>query len=201
MKKIMIYSKHGPKKELASLTNGYSGIVLYYAVFVCGIIFGCTLYNSDVSNGFIKNAVGVIMNSPDEKKLALTAVFILISALIALTGALSCLGTASLCVLPAAGGIMYSLTASYLLGERAANGLGFFCLIILPGAVVLSAALISLCAESGSLSKKFALTNLFGRREETDYKSFFIRFAITVLIMLSSLIINMITSKLFSKLF
>lgn len=201
MKKIMIYSKHSSQNTFGAILSSNAGIIMYYAIFVCSLIFGCTLYNSAGGNGFFEKTASIMLSNGDGKNLILLTVITLISFLIAFTGALSCVGIGILCIIPATAGFICSQIAAYLLASNAASGLGYFCLIILPGATILITSLISLCAESGNISKKLALINIFGRREEIDFKRYFIKCAVIIIIMLLSVIINLICVKLFSKLF
>lgn len=201
MKKIMIYSKHGSKNSFSMAISNNAGLIMYYVIFICGLIFGCTMYNASKDDGYLEKAANIILNNEIGKNFAVLAVFSFITILIAITGALSCAGVGILCIIPAAVGFTYSQIASHLLAGDAAMGLGYFCLIILPGAAIFISAIIALCNESGKLSKKLALTNIFGRREDIDYKKYFIKCAIIISVILFSILINYICIKLFSKLF
>ncbi|MCH5197924.1 MAG: hypothetical protein J1E34_03360 [Oscillospiraceae bacterium] len=201
MKKIMIYSKHSSSNSFREALNNNAGIIMYYAIFVCGLIFGCTLYNSLGENSYLERAANIILSNNSEKNLAILAVLSLITMLIAITGALSCAGVGLLCAIPGIGGFLYSQIAADLIANNAAKGLGYLCLIILPGSAIMMTAIIALCAESGNISKKLALTNIFSRREEIDFRGYFIKCVIIIVIMLFSILLNYICVKLFSKLF
>lgn len=201
MKKIMVYSKHGPSKNLGDLIKENTGMLLFFTVFLCGVVFGCSLFNESQAGGYIRIITEKAISGPIEKTAVLLFAYLTVVYIISVSGALSCLGIGTLCIPPAVTGIMYSLAASALISKDGAKGLGYFSLLILPGAVVLVCAIIGLCSESSKISKNLALTNFFGRREETDIKKYLIKSVVAFASMMCSVLIVYLTSKIFSKLF
>ena len=208
MKKIMIYTKngfHAHNREglFTEALKSKAFLIMLISLFFCGSVIGavifknCKEYGFDFLNVFARFTITEQLN----KIFFLSIICSSFIAVICMLGGFCGLGISFICMLPVLLGVRYATTASYLLTEYAVKGLGYFCLIQLPGAVIRVTACLYLCDLSCSMSKKVAAGLFGGSREALDIKSYGIKFGLICAFFLLSAIIDCSCVCLFAKLF
>ena len=202
MKKIMVYSKHARifGDGSASLKEN-TDLVLFFTVFICGMLIGCSLFFASENNNISATAIGLFY----EKSLYLNVLFrvsvICIGYLTGIIAGFSCVGVVLLLLLPFLYGMFYSMLASFLIMNAAANGLGLFSLTILPGMIISCTSLICFCAQSASVSRSAAAILFFGKKEEVNIKRYYVISGICLFASLLAIAADHITNAIFSGLF
>ena len=204
MKKIMIYSKHtgaGFPKASGERKN-FGDTVMFYCFFLCGELIGSGLFLSEKRPENVFAAVSsVLLSNTAEKSCLMLLIASVFAFMICMIAALSCAGITLLAGIPFLQGALYSLLAADLITSQGAQGLFFFSLIILPGAMVAVTAAIDYCTYSAVCSKSVAKTVFFGSKENLNTKQFIQKNAFYLLIMLGSVGIFYICVKVFGSLF
>lgn len=205
MKNILIYTKTGTfhrHKEINRISEE-SGLILFFILFLCGMLIGCAVYKSEIDRG------DTWMQSAAEFFLAKSALHYFISAcflsvftiLCSTFASCSCFGLLILFWLPMTEAFYFALQSCYLLEHYAVTGLGYFSLIILPSAVLQVTA--SLYLYAGCLRHTKALTSAIMEHSafESDWPAFFKHVAVCSSMILASAFLRWGCAHLFGPLF
>ena len=202
MKKIMIYTKHGRSfHPVKQDFKANADILLFFTLFVCGLMIGSSLYLSVDANNVFSNLTAQAMHYGVIFNILIRIAFCVLMFIACFIGGTGGAGLILLIFLPVINGAFYAMAASYYITTFAANGLGRFALTVLPGGILYITALILFCAESAYLSKQTASLLFFGRNDETDGKRYLIKSGMYFGLMIASVLVDHIMNLLFSGLF
>lgn len=186
-------------KDISSILNEGSSLFLLLILFVCGLLFGSTLYFS--GNHFSEDLIKSFLSFDFPHFLVYILSDTVLCVIAGMVGGFCAIGTFILCLIPFLRGLGVALLSSYLIGTYAAKGLGYFSLIFLPGIIISVCVILYFMSESQMMSKTVAKMAFRGEREVPDIKTYFAKAVFTAVIMIFSAFITLISFKLFSGLF
>jgi hypothetical protein len=202
MKKIMVYSKHTALfGNRASSIKMNADHILFFTVFVCGMLIGCSLFFSSNENNIAATGIRLIHAESMHLNLLLRGSVLCVFYSIGVIAGFSCTGIVLLLILPFVYGLYYSILASFLIISAEADGLGLFSLTILPGLVISCTSLICFCAQSAAASRSTAAILFFGKNEEVNIKGYFVKTGLCFFASVLGIAVDRITDTLFSGLF
>lgn len=188
----------------------YSVRAFFFLMFFVGVIFGASsfdpsstellsqldfLFVTNLSNRLSLSAFDVFCSSFASDFLFVFSCFLL---------SFTAWGMFALPALCAFKGYGLGITAAYLISEHSLSGLGFFVLVILPGAVLFFMAFIVSLNEAFTHSVDL-LKLYFSSKTDVllhrNIKTFFVRFFIVLIFAVFSAIVDMILWSLFANMF
>ncbi len=114
-------------------------------------------------------------------------------------------GTVTLPFCTAFKGFSVGVSSAFIFSLYRMSGIGFYILVVLPGAILFLFALVSYCKEGFTLSVRFLRLSLFGSIKEPylnrNIRSFFNKSLIALLVTLGSSLLDMILWVLFAHMF
>ena len=208
----MIYTKAGLRKPYFQKSENKVGkwqkikenslSILFFTLFLCGILVGSTVWNHSEKLCPILNTIAMNQISEQYNMILLTTAAEAIAfTLLCVFSSVSGLGLTLLIITAFIKGLIEALTASYLITEFAIKGLGYYCILLLPGKIIAATAMITLCAVSGEISKKTASIIFLGENTEIGIREYLLKTAVLTSIMLLSGGIRCLCVRFFSGLF
>ena len=198
----MVYSKHARVfGEGTSSLKVNADLILFFTVFICGMLIGCSLYFAPAENNIAQTGMRLFQAGSLYLNVFFRASVLCVGYITGIIGGFSCAGVVLLLLLPLVYGVFYSMMASSLIMNAAANGLGLFALTILPGMIISCTSLICFCAQSASVSRSAAAILFFGKKEEVNMKRYFIITGVCLAASLLAIAVDHITNAIFAGLF
>lgn len=193
--------------NLIKVLKEYYRLVLLISLFIAGMLIGAFTFKhggGDVSSLLTDM---VIKHSAERTSQAAFATFInslLVNCAfvgIAFTMGMCCIGTPFIGLLPLIKGLGLGVVAGYFYNNDVA-GVLYYLLIILPGAVISTVALIISCGESIRMSSEMLQIMSQKKSASPDgIKVYMSRYTIILALILISSVIDMFLTKAFSFLF
>ncbi len=148
-----------------------ASIIIYFSVYICGMLLGCALYLSANGNSIVHHAADMFIQS-DLRHIIyfLTAAAIVITSLSA-AGALSCTGIPLLITTVLLNGVLYGIAACSLFSEET-NNVFVKSIILLPGAALWNTVILFMSALSTNCSAAIARNICFGQTESIPVKPY-----------------------------
>lgn len=191
-----------PEKE-----REVKGLIITLALFASGMIIGAGLLKSAAYNteDFVSLFNNYIQMRSEQKvhQLFLNSLLInLFCVFIANFAAMSCIGLPLAVSIPVLKGFGAGFISGYLFSEFSMNGIGYYLLTILPGAIIGNAALLMACNDACFLSADI-LATIMSKKQPDDsiLKNFLKRNLIIIFISVFSSLIDCISVKAFAYLF
>jgi hypothetical protein len=201
MKKVMFYTKHIGVGSAGQAVKNSGMIILFYTCFVCALLIGSKLFISAGNDSFLDRFAAQLLDNKIEHTAVLLLCCALLTVFIGISAGLSCSGSVILLLLPFAEGLLLSLIITYLLVHSGAKGLGYFSLLILPGAILFITATLAMCAINAASSKKICGILFFEQKEALRIRALFVRNAVVLCAMLLSVLVTYLLYIMFAALF
>ncbi|MGI6772816.1 MAG: stage II sporulation protein M [Acutalibacteraceae bacterium] len=193
--------------NLVRVMKDYYRLVLLISLFIAGMLIGALTFKNSGSNISTLLTDMVIKQSAERTSQAAIVTFInslLVNAAfvgIAFTMGMCCIGTPFIGLLPLIKGLGLGMVAGYFYNNDVA-GILYYLLIILPGAVISTVALIISCGESIRMSGEMLKVVSSKKSASPDgIKTYMSRYIIIVVLILISSVMDMFLTKAFSFLF
>ncbi len=186
----------------------YNSMIILSALFIAGLIAGAMIIRQNDS--YIMGKLDEIFISFHSTRAAQTmpetfanSILVNLSFLIsAFFFGMSCIGLPFVCIIPILRGLAIGLSSGYLYMSFGLQGIGFFTLTILPGAVIAVTMLLISCNESLKTSVDlFRMLVNNGGGDSKLIKRYLSVYIIIISLTLLSGVIDMLAVKLFSALF
>ena len=201
MKKVMFYTKHIGVRSAGQAVKNSGTTVLFFTCFVCALLIGSKLYISAGKDSFLDGFAAQLLSNKIEHTSVLLLCCSIIAVFIGISAGLSCSGIVFLILLPFAEGLVASLLLTYLLMHSGAKGLGYFSLLILPGAILFITATLAMCSINAESSKKICGILFFEQKETLRLRALFIKNAVVLCAMLLSVLAVYLLYIMFAGLF
>ena len=92
MKKIMFYSKHRSMLLKGSDIKSSGHLILFFTVFICGILIGCFVYKTDYVSPYLEHTAAYLIKLPALRQLGISVFCAFFTLLIGIGGSMSCFG-------------------------------------------------------------------------------------------------------------
>ena len=201
MKKVMFYTKHIGIGSAGQAVKNSGMTVLYYTCFVCSLLIGSMLFISAGKDSILYSFAAQLLVNKIERTAVLLLCCTMLTFFIGVSAGLSCSGVVILIVLPFAEGFVTSVILTYLLMQSGAKGLGYFSLMILPGAILFITATLAMCSINAESSKRICGMLFFEQKETLRIRAYFIRNAVILCSMFLSVLATYLLYIMFAGLF
>ena len=172
MKKIMIYTKHSGKYAgINAQMKANASIIMFFSIYICGMLLGCSLYLSASGNSIVRYAANMLFQS-DLRHIVYYLTFTATAfTVLSAAGALACTGIPLLFANVLFNGAVYGMAACRLFSEETEY---FFVkpIILLPGAALWNTIILLMSALSTNCSAAVARNIFFNQKVSIPIKPY-----------------------------
>ena len=190
------------KREAAGQESELKALILFSALFACGMIIGAGIFNTDNEiTDIIKNILTDLFLNDKTSIISTIALNISFLAILIFM-AFNCTGIPVIIISVFIKGIGFGVISGYLLSEFLLAGIGYYLMIILPAGILLCAAFI--IAGIYSYFAAFDLIKILSGRKSADKQyisDYFIKIIPCIIMTIIASFLSVFSCTAFSGLF